>query len=401
MQFKRALLVLIFASFSCVLNAQSKFQSGYYIDNSGNRIEGFILNRDWKNNPNEFRFRETAEDEFKSLTASDVREFGITDVVRYGSFTVDIDRSGNRLAVMSRNREPSFTKETLFLRYAIAGEANLLAYSEPDLIRYFLNKAGKTTQLVYKPYRNTTNKVLYNNDYKFQLLNDLECESIDLARVRSTEYSLKSLSNLFVSYHDCKGVEAVDYRNKKTNDNKFRVSALVGFQSTQMSLKSEVFDEEFDFDSHTGFVFGAEVDYQLPFNYGLFSLVLQPVIQSYQSSEREFNNSRTDVDLTTLMIPILIRRYFPINDKFSMFANAGVVFDFHLSDGFDFEGRSDVVAETNVAGLVFGLGGRLNDKWSLELKRNFDRTVLTNETFATAPFSNTQILLGYTVFSNR
>ena len=398
MMFNRALLILTLLSLSFTLNAQSKYQSGYYIDNSGNRVEGFILNRDWKNNPKEFRFRKSTEEEFKPYAATDVREFGITGMVRFGSFTVDIDRSGNRLAVMSREREPNLTKETLFLRYAVEGEINLLAYSEPDLKRYFINKEGKTTQLVYKPYRDTANKISYNNDYKFQLLEELKCENIDLARVRSTEYSLKGLSDLFVSFNTCKGADFVDYRTKKTNDNKLQVSVLAGYQQAQFSMSSASANAFVEFDDHSGFVFGAEVRYQLPFSYGRFSLVLQPVIQNYQSEEKTFTTTSSAADYTSLMLPVLMRRYFPVSQKFSLFANAGFLFEFPLSDGFEFVNREDLKTDKNSVGLTLGIGGAINETFSIELKHNFERDLISNFSVFDSPFSNTMILVGYTIF---
>ena len=40
-----------------LLQAQTKFEKGYFVDNSGQRTEVLIKNLDWKNNPTEFEFK--------------------------------------------------------------------------------------------------------------------------------------------------------------------------------------------------------------------------------------------------------------------------------------------------------------------------------------------------------
>ncbi len=47
---KNLLLLVMLLSFS-FLNAQNNFEEGYYIDNSGNKINCLIKNLDWKNSP--------------------------------------------------------------------------------------------------------------------------------------------------------------------------------------------------------------------------------------------------------------------------------------------------------------------------------------------------------------
>jgi hypothetical protein len=47
---KLAFILLLFLC-SLILQAQTKYEKGFYIDNSGNISEGFIKNIDWLDDP--------------------------------------------------------------------------------------------------------------------------------------------------------------------------------------------------------------------------------------------------------------------------------------------------------------------------------------------------------------
>ena len=46
-----------FLFFAMILNAQTNFEKGYCIDNTGNTIICYIKNFDWRNNPNTFKYK--------------------------------------------------------------------------------------------------------------------------------------------------------------------------------------------------------------------------------------------------------------------------------------------------------------------------------------------------------
>lgn len=54
-------LFLIIFSITSISNAQINFEAGYYINNSNTKIEGFIENIEWLDNPTEIKFKSNLE----------------------------------------------------------------------------------------------------------------------------------------------------------------------------------------------------------------------------------------------------------------------------------------------------------------------------------------------------
>ena len=74
---KKHLLFLLTALLSIGGYAQVKFESGYYISNAGQKIEGLIKNVDWENNPTTFEYKASEEAAPKTLAIRSVEEFGV------------------------------------------------------------------------------------------------------------------------------------------------------------------------------------------------------------------------------------------------------------------------------------------------------------------------------------
>ena len=72
-QFYLLIIISIFSQKN--LFAQISFESGYFIDNNGQKSTVFIKNLDWKNNPKEliFKVQESGPSEEKQI--SEVAEF--------------------------------------------------------------------------------------------------------------------------------------------------------------------------------------------------------------------------------------------------------------------------------------------------------------------------------------
>lgn len=150
--------LLFFVGYFVTLNftgySQIHFEKGYYVNNNGERVDGFIKNIGWKNNPYNFAFKSSESAEDNNITIDSVKEFSIVGGVRYKRFDVYIDRSSNNVQSLSKVREPEFSEETLFLEVLLEGEASLYAYEEGNLKRYFYTTGtSPIEQLIYKKYR--------------------------------------------------------------------------------------------------------------------------------------------------------------------------------------------------------------------------------------------------------
>jgi len=125
---KNQLLVVLFTILSVHCFSQTSFQKGYYINNSGDKVECEIKNIDWKNNPTEFKFRLSENGEQSKETIKTVKEFGIYNFSKYIRSTVDIDRSSKNLKNLTTSRYPVFKAEELFLKVLVDGKYNLYEY---------------------------------------------------------------------------------------------------------------------------------------------------------------------------------------------------------------------------------------------------------------------------------
>ena len=132
--YKKSLTLLIFIFLNNILLSQINFDKGYFIDNNDKKIECFIKNADWRQNPTEFKYQLPNEQEAKTKTIQTVKEFGIYDKSKFIRATLNVDIKPNKtLSQLTSVREPIFEEKTIFLKAIIEGEASLcLLYTSPS-----------------------------------------------------------------------------------------------------------------------------------------------------------------------------------------------------------------------------------------------------------------------------
>jgi hypothetical protein len=77
--------------------AQVVFESGYFIDNSGQKVECLIRNVDRSDNPTEFQYKLSERSEINTATIESVKEFGVDGFSKYIRSEVKIDRSSDNI----------------------------------------------------------------------------------------------------------------------------------------------------------------------------------------------------------------------------------------------------------------------------------------------------------------
>ena len=73
----KKIFFLTFLIISNVGLSQITFEPAYYIDNDGNKIDGFIRNVEWKNNPDGFSFKSNLESDSREISIKEAKEFAI------------------------------------------------------------------------------------------------------------------------------------------------------------------------------------------------------------------------------------------------------------------------------------------------------------------------------------
>ena len=202
---------LLFILNIIVLNSfgQVSFEKGYFIENDNRRVDCFIKNTDWDDNPNEFKYKLTDTDESQRGDLSSAREFGILNVVKFIRADVKIDRSTRGFSNYSDVKEPVWSDEQLFLRVILEGKASLYSYVKADLRFYFYSVNDTAIrQLVYKDYKiNNTNADYFekqnsnvistNNGFRLQLWNDVRCDNAAISSVEKLPYKQNELIDYF------------------------------------------------------------------------------------------------------------------------------------------------------------------------------------------------------------
>ncbi len=380
-------------------SAQVKYEKAYYITNSGETINGFLKNEDWSNNPSQIEFKTNLEDSSKHLSAKNIAEFGIHNKYKYIGANVEIDRATDNTNYLTTTRNPEFQKEFLFFKTLIEGDANLYIYRDNNLVRFFYKKDDvPLQQLVYKRYRASTLNVGKNEQYKQQLLNTLKCKSIDISLINKLEYDQSGLVRLFKNYNKCKDNLMADYDENKSKGN-FNLTLRPSIRSNSFSLKNSV-DQKLntEFDNEFSFGMGVEVEYVMPFNKNKWALIFEPTYQSYNSSPT--TNEEGDVvklEYSSVELPLGLRHYLFLNEKSKFFVNASYVLDLAMDSKVVFE--SDPALDvTSSSSLALGIGFKYNNKYSLEVRYQTERTLLQSYLAYTSKFGVVSLLVGYTIF---
>lgn len=394
---KKQLLFLLITVLSFNCYSQISFEKGYYINNSNQKTNCLIKNIDWKNNPTEFEYKLTENSESKKASLKLIKEFGIDNISKYIRSNVNIDRSSEKFSKLSNHRKPIFKEEELFLKVLVEGKANLYLFEDGNLIRYFYNKGDTDIeQLVFKSYKTSNYKIGKNNSFKNQLWTNLKCPDFKISKVENLDYQKNDLINFFVEYNECNGEKSIIYEKKQKKD-LFNLSIRPGFNSSSLSIQNSVSSSrDTDFDNEFGFRFGIEAEFIMPFNANKWSLIIEPTYQ-YFKSEKEIRNQTVIADYKSIEIPFGIRHYFFLNENSKIFINGSYILDLSSDSIIDFSSGTDLEINTR-NNLAFGMGYKYNEKYSLELRYQTSREILSDYIAWSSDYSTLSVIFGYSLF---
>lgn len=399
------ILTTLFCLFIYSINAQITYEKGYYITNSDQKIEGFIKNSDWRNNPTTFQFKSSiASDEVKNLTINDVKEFAIANAFTYERHTVKIDRASDDLEKLGYSREPEFKEETLFLKVLVENDVTLFRYTDFNTTTFFYKADNNIYTLVYKRYFNINKKLDVNNFYKQQLASGVTCTTKKMPAVENLRYTETSLIKYFSAYGSCTGSETNTTLVKKY-EKSFNVKVTAGVQFTNFSVDSNT-RRTADFGSNTGFVPGIELEYLLPFNAQKWSLFFDARYQSYEAESPNnltptvLNPSIEGFDIASYKavdISVGFRHYFLLTNNSKLYLGLNYAIDFSNDTEVIYEGTGidDLIASAPTGVLGIGAGYAFNSL-SAEIRYYTNRNSIGNEfIFQNSEYSNITFSLSY------
>lgn len=389
------LFIFLFADYSF---GQIKFENGYFINNSGNKISCLIKNMDWKNNPTDFEYKLSETDKIQTATVQSVKEFGVDNYSKYVREVVDMDTSIQTLNLLEKNPNPEYKQMAVFLKVALEGKATLYSYEKGNLRKYFLSLDNEDLiPLIYKLYLYDERNIGTNKTYQQQLLNQLQSKNISLAEIERTNYAERDIAKLIKKYNSANGSSSVTYNLQKKVGFHFSIKPRTNLSSLEIrntgsggSNLNSKFENKFNFSA------GIEGEFVLPYYKSKLSIPVEIDFQYFKSnSTTQYGPS--SVNYTSIEIPVGLRYSLFLNDASKIFINGLYVFDFVMANSkIVVKPSPDLKIETH-GNLAVGVGYQY-EKWSAEIRYFTKRDVLTNYTYWNSSFNSVSLIVGYRLF---
>lgn len=410
---KLKLSLLLFLFFSSI-NSQIKFEKGYFITNDNQKVECLIRNSDWEVTPSKIIYKLTEESEKITLSSNEIKEFSIQDKVKYSRFIVEVDQSTEDIGNLSHFRNPEFKQENVLLKHIVEGKANLYLYSEINSIKFFYSKdSSKIQQLIYKKYHSKGDEsiISYNNYYKMQLFNDLNCSLKNIKENDNIEYDLKNLEKYFRAYNNCSLGGKNNTNEIRLSNNKGKFHLYADFRLTNYNFSVENVDSRnttLKFDSKSSISFGAELEYVFGFFKNKWSVFLNPTYGKYKSSTNyEYSttfgtkNETINSEISIIEIPIGVRYYSFLNDNSKIFLDGGIYNVIQDVDNLISVNNSSFASNNNefkeIYSSIFVGAGFVYKKYSLAF-RYYNQVDIDDYINKESPFKKISFILKYQIF---
>ncbi len=405
MKTKLFLLVVLLCTLSL---AQSKFQSGYYINSSGNKVTCLIKNYDWKNNPKQFEIKNSLEDTPKTISIYEIKEIAIDNDVKFIKANVDLDYSSDNVQTMDSKKDPVFSRQLVLLKVLVEGKNNLYSYEDENIQnKMFFNNTDvlEITPLIHKLFLREYNTVIESNDtYKQQLNNNVICEN-NITIIEKLNYTKSDLIKYFITVNKCLG----DTTTKEISSNKkfivnFKPMIIAMSARMDLDMKSGNLNGTHSLENKLLIGAGIEIESMMPFNNYNWSIYIQPMFlsgytSSVQGTTSTFYKYSIDGTYNFLQMPIGVRRYIPLNDNSKIFLNLAYNYVYTMnSSKLNITGDPEKSLKTNdllKGGLSLGAGFHYK-KVEFEMTHCFG--INNNISQSNAKLSYTSFALKYHLF---
>ena len=324
--------------------AQSfEFKKGYIIRNDGEKIICLIKDEDWLTNPEEFEYKLNKGSDVRKGELSEIKLFSVEGEFKYERVTVEMDKNLVAEKIGQEYDQLNYKEKTLYLNKIVEGKVNLYFYQENRSEIFFINEEGFDIikQLEYKIYYKEefrNNREKYNNNFKKQIYDTFDSKAFDRDRLKSVEYDLNDMLDLFIDYNVGFDNFRINYIKNKIS---FNVYAKLGINSSSLSVQGNFFEAKFPNDIN--FRIAGEFEVVMPFSKGKWSVFVSPGYQTYSNHAKSVNllenqpdetfEKETSIDYSSLEIPLGFRRYFTFGaSDIKLYASAAYVFDITLKD---------------------------------------------------------------------
>lgn len=300
--------------------AQNKFEIGYYIDQSGNKIEGEISEIEISNFPESFVYRKGNKTEVVNSDAAKTIKYG-TKIFEKREFQFDPSVRFD-IANMSTNKNLKLINKTDFLELLVDGNFKLYKYVENGISTFFYEDSSKKlTTLEYKKYLNNGTDIYENKEYLNQLKDNVKNETEQTESYYNTvKYNDTDLVNYFQNVNG--------KSSKKETKSQLKFNIFVGYSITSMDID---FLQDIGAQSHQHVTIMPEIEYVLNKNLRnptsfYFNLKYRALKANYEEIYvRE--NWHHEVDYQSIYIALGVKQYLLSSEKMKFYGKLGIGYD--------------------------------------------------------------------------
>lgn len=362
--FLSLLLIFMFTN----LFAQNKFELGYYIDQSGNKIEGEISEITLDRFPSHFIIKNKGKQETIETNKVSLIKYGML-VFEKKTFQYD---PSVRLDItnMPKQKEYQLVNKTAFVQLMVNGDTKLYKYSENGVATFFYETPNnQITTLEYKRYLGNANDINENKEFANQL-KDLNNKSIN---------NNEGLYNA-IKYND---TDLVGYfkklngkSNKENKKSKVFFNIFAGYSISSMDID---FLQDISAQSYQYITFMPEIEYVLNSNFMnptsfYFNLKYRAVKAEYEEVYvRE--NWQHQVDYQSLFFSFGLKKYLLSSKDIKFYGKVGFGLDIPLKSEIHSPIESwrlnPIFLDHYKGGINTGLGVKIYDSFLIEIDYDY------------------------------
>lgn len=230
--------------FVCLLTstvfAQKTFSPGYYINQLGQKVVGFIEDKNPYNNPEKIVFKASLESEAVEIAMLNISEYKIDEDFKYVKYFVqyDIDQVINKDPINRLTKDPKLQEKDMLLRVLVEGTATLYQAVINDCVFYYIKtKEDLVPQLlIFRKYK-FDYKIVENNEFRKQLYEKLRNNSTQIKEFYAVKYQQEALVELFKSINTKDSSLVLQNVSEERSKNKFNYRILTGTSNLEMSYR--------------------------------------------------------------------------------------------------------------------------------------------------------------------
>lgn len=313
--------------------AQKNYVPGYIITSNGDRVNGFILDKGWDQNPKVIQFRTSLSETAIEYSAAQIKEFKIDGGANFFGFIVDVDKSPYKVGQMDKYLAgKSVVRDTVFLEILDKGKYSLFRIrDESDKYHYYyaLRNSIPKELIVKVDFSDASgiSTMTTTPIYKSQLKSLMaDCSQV-LPAITNLKYVQREMIKLFNSYNKCVGESVAMDAQAKTE---FEWFVAAGLSQTQLKFNGQ---SGISFEASTDPTFAIGLNTIFPRNNKVWSVYSEIQYKSYKTK----SNGNTYIFDLGYVRASAAYRYTFINSNVRPYFQAGVL----VGHGFKFESNRD------------------------------------------------------------